>query len=334
MDTNNSFELVCDILNGCIFTCNDCYIDRNSINSLNSDFYNNVNSFFDMFDAFAVTIGHTDIFTANNTTAILNDVMFDSLLRRFERVVVNSTLVKINEEVLERLSTYSCVQINIVIPLSKITNKVYLRNIRKHIDIIRQKFTRTKLIVHPQLNTPPDNIITNYDELNELYEDIIGFGVDFNPSFIMSDTLSVDEKISHYRTIRDSIDSSDIGERFDLTYRHVDVASKTDLLERPILYSKGKFYIVPSLYAHCNLTDSALEFKDISDYIRLINQLQEQQYQYAYKSNSSECANCHNISICVIRNTLYVMENLETYECLLPKNVIEGFLYGFNNKTN
>ena len=40
MNNNNSFELVCDILDGCVFECNDCYITKENNNKLTEEFYN------------------------------------------------------------------------------------------------------------------------------------------------------------------------------------------------------------------------------------------------------------------------------------------------------
>ena len=104
MNNNNSFELVCDILDGCVFECNDCYITKENNNKLTEEFYNVSYSFMQYYDPFAITIGHTDFFTATNTKNILRDIRLTELIRKFDRLVINSTLMKLDDDIIDQLS--------------------------------------------------------------------------------------------------------------------------------------------------------------------------------------------------------------------------------------
>ena len=44
--------------------------------------------------------------------------------------------------------------------------------------------------VHPQINTPSDVVIDDYDHITKVYKQVVDTGVDFNPSFILSPELT------------------------------------------------------------------------------------------------------------------------------------------------
>lgn len=322
MNNNNSFELVCDILDGCVFECNDCYITKENDNKLTEEFYNVSYSFMQYYDPFAITIGHTDFFTATNTKSILRDIRLTELIRKFDRLVINSTLMKLDDDIIDQLCKLNIpIQINIVIPLNKFKNESYLQIVARNIAYIRKTLD---IIVHPQINTPSDVVIDDYDHTTRVYERVIGTGVDFNPSFILSLELSNQEKAQYFKNIRKSIETSNIKNGWDMSDKHIDVTRTSDTMERPILYSNKKFYIVPTMYAHCNIISDDLQFVDFDSYSVVSNTLQARQLSFVY-NNNAECSTCENIAVCATRNTIYVMEQLDTTSCLLPKDIILGY---------
>ena len=321
MNNNNSFELVCDILDGCVFECNDCYITKENNNKLTEEFYNVSYSFMQYYDPFAITIGHTDFFTATNTKNILRDIRLTELIRKFDRLVINSTLMKLDDDIIDQLSKLNILlQINIVIPLNKFKNESYLQIVARNIAYLRKTIDVT---VHPQINTPSDVVIDDYDHITKVYKQVVDTGVDFNPSFILSPELTNQEKVQYFKNIRKSMETSIIND-WDMREKHIDVSRTTDTMERPILYSNKKFYIVPTLYAHCNIISDDLHFVDFDSYSFVSNTLQARQLSFVY-NNNAECSTCENIAVCATRNTIYVMEQLDTTSCLLPKDIILGY---------
>ena len=141
MNNNNSFELVCDILDGCVFECNDCYITKENNNKLTEEFYNVSYSFMQYYDPFAITIGHTDFFTATNTKNILRDIRLTELIRKFDRLVINSTLMKLDDDIIDQLSKLNILlQINIVIPLNKFKKRIIFANCGKKYSIFKKNY--------------------------------------------------------------------------------------------------------------------------------------------------------------------------------------------------
>ena len=157
----------------------------------------------------------------------------------------------------------------------------------------------------------------------KVYKQVVDTGVDFNPSFILSPELTNQEKVQYFKNIRKSMETSIIND-WDMREKHIDVSRTTDTMERPILYSNKKFYIVPTLYAHCNIISDDLHFVDFDSYSFVSNTLQARQLSFVY-NNNAECSTCENIAVCATRNTIYVMEQLDTTSCLLPKDIILGY---------
>lgn len=334
MKNSTSFEIVAEVLNDCVYKCNDCYVDKNTHNTINDHFYNVAFNMMELFHPFAITLGSTDLFTSNNTLILLNNIQLCNLIDKFDRLVFNSTLVKLDNNVIESINALNVgtIQINVVIPYKKVDMKLYLIAIKKNIDKLTKRLNK-EVILHTQLNASLDIDIEEYDELNSYIKDYLYSYFDFNPSFMRSTNLDNNTKIKHFQKIRHAISTSNVKNDLNMKDKHIDVLSNTDLCEREIYFANGKFFIVPKLYEICPIEDSYLNITSLDSYINKQRELINRQYQYAY-NNKLECIDCSNLPVCVERGTIYLYEKLENKDCLLPRNIIEEINYGISYKAD
>lgn len=315
----NSFELQLEILAGCAFNCVGCHVDRDSPNKATEKMYRVAYEFLEELDPYAVVLGSTDIFTATNTLEVLNDIRLTELIKRFDRLVVNSTMVKPNMAVLDAIARLGMreVQINIVIPESKNLNERYNEVVSQKVQEVRECFP--DLILHPQLNLSESLAVDNYEDLNDFYIRHYGQGVDFNLSFARTST---DPEM--YRTAFEWLKSvtatTSATETGSMVGQHVDVVSPHDRLERVIIFYENEFYAIPIVYEDLIQIRERFRISGIDEYRKkhdagILD-------QYAYTVKTEECGECPFLPTCMDHRVLSVMEEYDITECVLPKETI------------
>jgi len=315
----NTLELQLEILSGCAFSCEGCHVDRNSVNKTTDEMYRVAYEFINELDPFSVVIGSTDIFTATNSLSVLNDIRLTSLICRFDRLVVNSTMAKLDLNVLKAIQRLGMkeVQINVVIPENKNRNVRYNEVISEKIDEVKRLFPG--LVVHPQLNLSENLTVDNYEELNNFYLHHYGQGVDFNMSFART---SRNPKYYRdvFRWMRDVTSTTGASKNGSMVNQHIDVVSPHDSLERAVIFYEGGFYQIPIVYEDLIQARPKYRFNDYRDYQKRYDELIVEQYNYA--SLTDECVDCNFLPTCTDHRVLSVMEDYGIKECILPKETI------------
>lgn len=315
----NSLELQMEVLSGCAFKCRGCHVDKDTSNKVTEKLYRVAEEFITELHPFSAVLGSTDIFTANNSLALLRDPRFSELLRQFDRLVVNSTMIKLDPEVVEAMAELGVgLQVNMVVPEQKQWSERYNEVIAERVGILKQTFP--ELVMHPQLNLSETLMVANYEALNDFYFTHHGQGVDFNLSFARSQRDPARYRSAFawmrevFSTTRASIDGNMSGQ-------HVDVVSPHDSLERAIIFYENEFYAIPIVYDDVIQIRERYRFTDYADYKRRYDELITEQLEYAAKTE--ECASCEFLFTCMDHKTLAVMEDYGIRECVLPKATIK-----------
>lgn len=314
----NSFELQMEVLTGCAFKCAGCFVNKNTDNKVSEKLYRVAEEFLEHLYPYTTVIGSTDVFTANNSTALLSDARFRELLMRFDRLVVNSTLARIEPRILELLASLEVVlQINMVVPESKYLNDRYLTAIARRLDEVKKVFP--DLVLHPQLNLSEELLVENYEELNNLYMTYFGQGVDFNLSFARTHR-DPETYVRHFDWLRKVTSTTRATVDGSLRNQHLDVVSRHDKLERAVIFYENKFYAIPIVYEDLIQIRERYRFDSYADYTRQFNQQVMEQYDYSVQTE--ECAACEFLPVCVERRVLAVMEDYGITHCIMPKATI------------
>lgn len=315
----NSFELQMEVLTGCAFKCDGCFVNKNNDYKVTEKLYTVAEEFLEVLDPYAAVLGSTDVFTAANSVQLLSDIRFTELLKRFDRLVVNSTLAKLDPKVLTLMAGLGTeLQINVLVPETKYLNDRYLSAIRGRVEEVKQYFP--ELVLHPQLNLTSELEIPNYEDLNNYYIDLLGQGVDFNLSFARthSDPKVYQEALRWLKRTAASTRATIDG---DMSRQHVDVVSPLDKLERAVIFYENEFYAIPIVYEDLIQIRERYRFDDYQDYNRRYNELINAQYQYA--SDTEECLECEFLPVCADHRVLAVMQDYDITECVLPKQTIQ-----------
>ena len=285
----NTLELQLEILSGCAFNCEGCHVDRNSENKTTDRMYRVAYEFVNNLNPFSIVIGSTDIFTASNSLSVLRDIRLTELIKRFDRLVVNSTMVKPNMEVLQAIRNLGMkeVQINVVIPENKKVSERYNEIVSGKIDEVKALFP--ELVIHPQLNLSENLVVENYEDLNNFYLRHYNQGVDFNLSFARTSN-DPDQYRRALRWLRDVTSTTRASEDGSMVNQHIDVVSPHDSLERAIIFYEGQFYQIPIVYEDFIQARPKYRFEDYDDYQKKYDELVIE--QFGYSSLTDECMNC------------------------------------------
>jgi len=315
----NSFELQLEILAGCAFNCAGCHVDRDSPNKATDKMYRVAYEFLEHLDPYAVVLGSTDIFTATNTMEILNDIRLTELIKRFDRLVVNSTMVKPDLQVLNALDRLGMkeLQINVVIPESKNLNERYNAVIAEKVRDVKARFPN--LYLHPQLNLSQSLVVDNYETLNNFYLRQYGQGVDFNLSFARTsnDPEQYRRAFNWLKSVTVTTQATNDGCMVD---QHVDVVSPHDKLERVIIFYENEFYAIPIVYEDLIQIRDRYRVDGVEDYRKKYDAVILE--QYAYTTKTKECGECPFLPTCLDHRVLSIMEDYGITECVLPKETI------------
>lgn len=310
----NDLELQLELLSGCPYKCTGCHVDRDNDHTVNIEKLLSVAGDFlkDMYP-YAVVLGSTDVFTAKNAMSLLNDIRLTDLMCRFDRLVVNSTLLQIDHVILDRLAGLCKeFQVNIVIPESKLSNDKYTAVVKQHLDTILDKYPET--IVHPQANLSESLTVDNYQAINDYYTERLGQGIDFNLSFAResSDPNVYRAKFEWLKAVSATTALETTG---SLENVHLDVVIPTDKLEKAILYYDNAFYIVPIVYEDLVQTNDTFRFNSYQEYLKLRDTLTTAQWN---SPPIVDCLSCQFNFRCVEHNVLSVMSEYDIVECPMP----------------
>ena len=314
----NSLELQAEVLTGCAFKCAGCQVEINNNFKVTEKLYRVAEQFIARWYPFSFVLGSTDIFTASNAKDLLKPGRFRSLIENFDRLVVNSTLAKIDADIAEQLSQIDAnLQINIVIPQTKFLSERYLEVIAGHLSQLREKIP--EITVHPQINLTKDLQVDDYEALNNFYWSYFGQGVDFNLSFARTETNPevYQRAFEWLKQVSSSTSASIDG---SMKGQHVDVVNPDDSSEKAIIFYNNTFYTIPVVYEDLIQTHPKYQFEDYEEYLRLYDSLILEQYQYAERT--TECSTCNFLPICAERRILSVMQTYDIKDCILPKDTI------------
>lgn len=314
----NSFELQLEVLTGCAFNCAGCHVNKESDARITEKLYTVAYEFLAHMEPFAILIGSTDIFTARNAKVVLTDIRLTELIRKFSRLVVNSTLAKLDEEILALLAALDIpVQVNVVVPETKTLNERYLQAIAKRVE--RLKETLPDAVVHYQFNVMEDMRLKDYDAVNAMYFHHLGDGVDLNMSFARTST-DPQVYLNMFRQLKGISLKSEVTVDGSNLERHVNHALLKDKMERVIIFYENEFYAYPIVYDDLVQLKELYRINDYADYMAQYDRHVAEQYEYM--TCTDECATCEVLPMCVEHKVLSVMKDYGITECVLPRQTI------------
>lgn len=339
-------ELTMDISDGCKFSCSGCMIERS--NPYNSD---DVTKLIDMVDdyvghgylPFDINIGPTDLLISDNVDEILSDPLIAELIGKFETLIINTTLMSDDKDMLDRLAAYvervipgKWLRINAPFDLKKIDNERYVNRIKDNLDYLISKLTTVrfyKLFVVINYDTGveytrPDHTIP--EDVMKLYD--IGLYPDIHIDIVTPHLRNGVDNImmnqDYYRSFREVVGIMDdiaLDPRWTDRWKPIlNELNETEGDIRAYTYHRGKLYqhafvqetmlinseefIVEGEWTCSNMESKRLDM--------LVNQLSSGNY-------SKECHHCEHVFRCSNRMVLQLKEVIGESRCLSPLGYTE-----------
>ncbi len=341
-DASMDFNLALDVLYGCKWSCDGCHVskegqsdkelfagDDKKIISLLDDFIANG------FNPKILILNATDIFTASNTIAIMETENFRRILKRFERLGFNSTFLQPADDVLAAINTLSAdkeIEFKIVVEARQFMNDKYLTRVRDGVLKAQKAIKCTKFVIHPQFNlfdyreTKFEEILRDYQMLNDRAFDFFGQGIDYVLSFSRSEEVSREHILEMITWIKDMFNEH--VNQDNAAIIHFDAAHLQDFGEKIYTYRNGNFYYAPKIHDEYVAFDEEMIIPvnewTAEEFIRHENDLIVSQYANLH---NKPCINCHYAPTCTSRGIPFFMDFMDTTECIMPKDAFDVINY-------
>ena len=329
-----------DVLRGCTWQCEGCFVDKNGQGSLSMSEYVSMSRLLHdaqshQYRPLIATVGPTDIFSATNAVEFLSNHLTVDLLSRFERLSFTSTFLNFsdrNKEIVQLLNEHfpsKAIEVNITFEMRHMHSRNYLERVEKNRLQTLSLLTHEKIGSHALFNvfdysqTKISALLEDYEALDAIIRAQFQTDIDFNFSIGRKTNLSQQE----FQQAADQI------KRIFNTNIHTDsvkdlrfsVGRLTDsLVERQYNFRNGKLYYSPMFYEryvsfapHYELPMKRWTMSEIEEFE---TNLIKTQY---ISSASKECNTCRYLGSCVDRGILHMMEEHQLTQCILAKDAMD-----------
>lgn len=332
---NMDFVLNLDILNGCVHSCDGCYINKvHKVSNWEEVVESAYNVAFDLSKKGLrfreLILGPTDFFSASNTVEVIENNMFQKLLTLHEKTRITAACIFDNMDKIEFKRIFSILDnpnkfksemiLEFLIPLNSqkvlARDQDYINSNRWAIDFFANsspKIIDWSYVVNIHTN---ESLKDNYIEVVNFIKNEFNTILEFNPGFFRSNNNKlIDKNLSYWKGFLQDILSRNDKKNMCLTnldFHHN--TGNTICLN----FHKGEIYFSPFIYEQIVDVHDSFRVNDISasGIIQQHIKLQVESYNYAEKTE--ECSDCNFLPSCAGRNVLNFMKNKSISHCLFP----------------
>lgn len=332
------FVLNLEVLNGCAHHCTGCFVNRrNSIDDVDLD---QALKIAEELTAKGmrfreVILSPTDIFSADNVTALLLDTRFQQLLRLHDKTRITTTAVLSDvpwdkvEEVFAILDNTEYYREDMILEfLSPMEPAKVLARDPEYIasfDRILEFFKNgTPKVVDWSfvINIHYDPLYWgNVDEITQYAKEDYGTIIEFLPSFFRTgkEDLILPSLRQWNELVSVAVTESNHSNIMMTIADKYHNAMNTIVMN----YKQDKLFISPFMYEQIVVDNPFYQVHEINAdaVLAKVNEMVIQQYGYVDKTES--CSTCCHRETCIGRNVISFMEERNLTECVFPKNIIE-----------
>lgn len=339
----NSFYLNInfEILNGCKFKCKGCFVEKNAQTPFLQQNLEGLEQTLDSFSKnsyqpFLAFLGPTDFLVSSNLEVIFKNYEFVKLLKRFKRIVFQTTFADISNSELairilkEHFSEHE-LEINTVFEPFLINNKVAVEKILKNRKEFLTQLARddvrsfTIFNVYNYEDAKQAHLLKDYEKMDTMVKDIFKTTIDYNFSSGRNKDLNGFDFLKLTDTAKNLFDSSIVDEESAKNLRFSFGKIHDSLLEVQLNYRGGAYYYSPLLYERFVSFNEDLKISE-----QELSSMAYEKYQrditleqYRYSAQTESCENCGFLGACVDRGILKLMKMYEVDECIVAKKAWE-----------
>lgn len=312
---NNSIvSLTVEILNGCTYSCDGCFVNRKNKGSITTEMVSEFKKLKEggiLLDELA--LGPVSFLSASNTEEVLLDDNFRELSKLFSTVEFNTAVLPPWEEELdvERI-LYLCslaevpyIDLELVIDMKLfMTNDGYVKKIQEWQDRILTD-TRISTVYLSNFVTEEDYNSYSLKQVTEKVNKSLNAEFRYNLSFLRlkNKGLFIDNlKKFDYKNIDDNRYVNNLSNYGGMVNNHM-----------TITYDKDKLYLSPVLNAPTNYTNESLAF-ELKDG-GLMNKIEEVSNHNYNSPVYEECNECINLPQCIETFRMNIMRDYQVPEC-------------------
>jgi len=329
-----------DILHGCQWHCEGCFVDKTGQGGLRMSEYTNLNKLIDsankhQYRPFIATVGPTDVFSAANAVEVLSNPMTVDILSRFEKISLSSTFLAYTQQTINVLNVLNkhyankAIEINVTFEMRQLHNEGYLNHVKENRDLVFDHLHHASVGSHALFNvfdysqTRINELLQNYTNLHEMIKRVYDTDIDFNFSIGRKENLTrleFEQAADQIKRIfNDNVNTETVENiRFS-------VGRLTDsLVERQYNFRNGKLYYSPMFYeryvSFAPYYQIPLRAWTVDELEKFEDNLTIEQYSH---SQGKECHSCEYLGSCVDRGILFLMDEHKITQCILAKDALD-----------
>lgn len=344
--TQYHLSLNLEWLSGCQFSCKGCHVrktrhgpDMVEINKLGK--WINSMVITGKYRPTIVFLGPTDFLAAKNADRILGNIETWGIMRRFERLSLQSTFLNMDNadriiSILIHHYRHMELELNFILEPEQIKNEKYLETIKRNRDDFIRKLQWNRHIASFAIMNVYDygaskkndakKVLADYQKLDALVKAKFGSTIDFNFSVLRKEWWSNDdvkESIQSVSKIFDEGVTSDFNQTVRFSFGKLEDSS----IEKHYNWHQGDLYISPMIYERIASFHPKLKVpfysnnlcRDTEDYERRL--LLD---QYHNSETKTECNRCRYQASCIERNVLTFMDMHEIKDCIIARKALDA----------
>ena len=333
-------NLALDVLYGCKWSCGGCHVNTQGQSGLyegdDVKMLSLIDDFVDKgYQPSILIVGATDVFTAFNAVEVMKTDNFRKLFKPFLRLGFNTTFLQVDDNVIDIINSIAGdkeVEFKIIVEAKQFMNDNYLNRVRDGMNKAKEQIKCAKFVVHPQFNlfdyreTKLNEVLNDYQMLNDRAFDFFGQGIDYVLSFSRSSILSRENKFEMLKWIQDMFNEHVTID--NARQIHFDAGHLQDFQENIFTYRNGEFFFAPKVYDEYVCFDDEMkmpikEWKAL-EFAKYCNNLIVDQYT---NLGDKECSTCHYAPTCTARGIPFFMDYMGTKSCIMPKDAFDVINY-------
>lgn len=334
------FVLNLDILNGCVHSCDGCYVrkfrDDNKWEQSLEKAYQIAQNLTNKGLRFReLILGPTDFFSAQNTEAVLKHPTFQKLLQLNKKTRITAACIfdgidkdhfKKLFSVLDNEELYRKDMIlEFLVPLN--TKKMldqdpqYMEDNKWALNFFRQESPKVidwSYVINIHNN---ELLRNNYLKAVDIIKTEFNTILEFNPGFFRSNNERVINKNMTYWKdfLSDILDKNHFSEIYLTNLDQHHNTNNTICLN---LYNDEVFFS-PFIYEQIIDTHETFKVNDLSADAIMKQHIDLQVEGFDYAEKCTDCHSCHYLVACVGRNVLNFMKNKDIKDCVFPEKFKE-----------
>lgn len=334
------FVLSLDLLNGCVHSCEGCYVRKNKVAENWEEILEKAYQLARDFTAQGLRfreliLAPTDFFSAKNTKEVLNHPTFQKLLSLNTKTRITASCIfdGINQEEFESIFRIldnpklfrKDMILEFLVPLN--TKKMlaeddaYIKDNKWVLDFF-QRNTPKVIDWSYVINIHNNELLKeNYLKVVEKIKLEFNTILEFNPGFFRShNNVLISKNLTYWKGfLQDILERND---HRDIYLTNIDKHHNTANTICLNFYEEG-VYLSPFIYEQIIDTHENFKVQSLSASEIIERHVELQTQSFAYAEKTQECSDCEYLTACVGRNVLNYMENNQITECLFPQKFKE-----------